>query len=366
MKICLCVYVSLRKVRRIHGYPNVTISPGSLACALDGFASQVDVLSLLGDRGPDFGLVLLVILELLFRVAFCMRRLANNAHHVSDQKQAKKNLSIIMLSSPRLMEIIALHVDCPPLWPNHRLKFGLVITGFIYHRTFPSAALSRFYQIQHFVCPQTRRLTVGHRKGVYSQALEESLWKTARELSLGQQSSECLARALRQERATRVESTLDAMAIVFERLNHLAKSLFGSSLCLYGSAATGFATKNSDVDVVLQLRGDRVDRMLREAKAWRSSPDGLDINCFAAKSFTGFAPAVSISKSFYFRNSFHALFSGWRLAMARPEGTDCVSGHLGRPQIRVGLSPASGLGRSVRAVSLRTHCKNCRGGSSHG
>src|SRR5699024_4424725 len=41
---------------------------------------------------------------------------------------------------------------------------------------------------------------------------------------------------------------------------------------------------NSDVDVVVKLSDDGVESMLKEARSWREHPDGVDLNCFPAKS----------------------------------------------------------------------------------
>eukprot|EP01053_Blabericola_migrator_P000174 Blabericola_migrator_1__173@NODE_1046_length_5613_cov_107_348539_g720_i0_p1_GENE_NODE_1046_length_5613_cov_107_348539_g720_i0NODE_1046_length_5613_cov_107_348539_g720_i0_p1_ORF_typecomplete_len1669_score297_36PAP_assoc/PF03828_19/2_2e05PAP_assoc/PF03828_19/11PAP_central/PF04928_17/2e05NTP_transf_2/PF01909_23/0_022Nrap_D2/PF17403_2/0_13_NODE_1046_length_5613_cov_107_348539_g720_i03115317 len=282
------------------------ISPNALTRIVFWLRAQTQVLGLLSDRGPDYGLTLLMLLDIVFQIAFCMRRVPVNSDNTLE---TKRNMSIITVHSPRLLEVLSLHLDCSPLAPHFLTKFLLTCEGFLYHRKIPSACLSRFYQLQHFLAPQSRAFlfeaparlstdsstypTQSFLPQPLMEVVERKLWDMARTISLGRPSAEA-KRALRKQthRSLIVASHLDAMAIVFERLNHLAKAIFGAPICSYGSAATGFATVHSDVDVVLQLGESGVKVMMAHIKRVRELPDGVDLNPFPSKTLGGFTQAI--------------------------------------------------------------------------
>lgn len=327
LNYCLYWHPAFSRNEYCYGYSEeersrCILNPGSLASVLCAIGSQWDVLRLLYDRGPDFGISLLFILELLFQAAFCLKK---PPRHVQpgprqDLSESRRNLSLVVVNAPRLIELLSLHVDCPPLWPNFRVKFGLMIAGLIFHRKLPTASQPRFFQLLYFTCPILRQIAMAtykcgsshndakpekddrtkkknplpFQKPVLALSdFENSLWHKARTISLGQPDEEAINRIRKRRCPAAVSTRLDAMAFVFERLDHLARALFGSSLCLYGSSATGFATQTSDVDVVLRLSETGINEMLEEAKYWRSHPDGIDLNCFPFMSLNGPSEMVS-------------------------------------------------------------------------
>lgn len=303
------------------------------------------------------------------------------------------------LSGCRLLELISLNMDSPPLAPSFRAKFGLTLMGFVYHRKLPRASVSRFVQLQYFYLPSTRPLALqndsdsernddaltdtipdddfadepqigiisgptlhlseeapnetpgiphgtlgapgetpaapiegkgdpnhkmpnfrrqsketflpplgptpnqlhppqgfpnhgaqGHQDSHWDR-MEGMLWELAESVSLGTSGPDRLAEASCGG-SVKVEEKIDAMAVAYERLNHLSVTFFGSPLTLYGSSATGFASKTSDVDVVANLSPERIREVVAEAKACRDE-QGVDLNPFPSQAQNGWAPSVS-------------------------------------------------------------------------
>lgn len=310
------------------------IPPLSLVKIIYYLRGQTQVMQLLADRGPDFGLTLLMLLDIVYQIAFCMRRSGPGS---GSSRDSKRNMAMVVVHCPRILEILSLHLDCSPLAPHFLDKFLLTCEGFLFHRKVPHAALPRFYQLQYFLSPESRPFlfkqcfewpanhhdvaatttatakdrassstggeanqsnhTVPDKEYLPSSLLksvETKLWNLARSLSLGRPSPE-VKRALSSTSISRqivVSSYLDAMAVVFERLNHVARAIFGTPICSYGSAATGFATQSSDVDVVLQLGASGVSAMLTQARKLRDNDIGLDLNPFPSRTQGGFTQAV--------------------------------------------------------------------------
>eukprot|EP01054_Gregarina_sp_Poly1_P001513 Gregarina_sp_Poly_1__1512@NODE_137_length_13137_cov_148_628156_g122_i0_p1_GENE_NODE_137_length_13137_cov_148_628156_g122_i0NODE_137_length_13137_cov_148_628156_g122_i0_p1_ORF_typecomplete_len1524_score173_60PAP_assoc/PF03828_19/2_5e07PAP_central/PF04928_17/3_1e07NTP_transf_2/PF01909_23/0_033Nrap_D2/PF17403_2/0_08PsbU/PF06514_11/0_52_NODE_137_length_13137_cov_148_628156_g122_i0674011311 len=287
-----------------NGHPRQRlIPPRSLAEIVYFLRGQTQVIRLLADRGPDYALTLLMLLDIVFQVAFCMRRTSNG--EVAN-RQARRNMAMVIAHCPRLLEVLSLHSDCAPIAPYFLKKFILTCQGFLFHRKVPNASVSRFYQLQYFLSRESRpfifkppQWSLGDFPDKsflplqYRNVVEQKLWSLARHLSLGKPSAEVLERLKgRRTRQISVTTHLDAMAVIFERLNHIARAIFGTCLCSYGSAATGFATQSSDVDVVLQLGQSGVSAMLTQLRNTRNSPTGVDLNPFPSKTIGGFTPAI--------------------------------------------------------------------------
>ncbi|EZG59407.1 hypothetical protein GNI_092420, partial [Gregarina niphandrodes] len=258
-----------------HRAPLDSSDLASLICEL---GNENELLKLLGDRGPDFGLSLLVILELLFQVAFCLRR----------QKDSNPEVLNAMSYCSRLLEVLSLHLDCPPLWPHFTIKFGMTLTGLTYHRKLQTMAAFRLFQLNYFVFPQCRPRALAEGAPTHMLAVprvEQTLWQLVSELALESAPAETLRAVAAGKRPKQLQCRVDAMALVFERLHHLATSLFGAQLFLYGSGATGFATVKSDIDVVLMVSATQQQRLLSEARAVRDA-GGVDLNVFPAQSQT--------------------------------------------------------------------------------
>lgn len=228
---------------------------------LSGFSRLLD---LLGQRGPDFGVSLLLLLEICFQIAY--------------------NPSTDIKGNWKLMGVLELHVDSPPLCPAFIEKFIQTTVGYLEYRDMPYMCLARVQHSLLTIDPRLRALC-GTKQKAFSMSnvekIDSLLWKQAARLSLGSV----------KEEHQKIESFGDTMAYAFERLNHLAKSIFGVSLYLFGSASAGFAAPDSDIDVVMQLGQSCVDSLIKEIHSFKNN-GGLDINPFPPASRARMPPSL--------------------------------------------------------------------------